>query len=175
MPVFRLSLLVALALIGIEPRIVAQTPQGSNAATYQDWVVLCERHDQGSACEMTQTTRTKDSNQLVSAVAVGAPNGSGPATVVFQVAVNVWVQGGISLVSRDGQTVIATKFRSCLPSGCFAQTDIGQNVVQKLRAMKGAGSLRFEDANQKPVGIAVSFEGFGQAYDAMTKRNAAVR
>jgi len=168
--VFRLSLLVALALVGFEPGVFAQTSQ-STTATYDDWVVRCEKRDQGSVCEMTQTTQLKDSNQLVSLIAVGAAKGNGPAKVVFQVPVNVWLQSGIALASSDGQAAIAGNFTRCIPSGCLAEADINQNVLQKLRAMKELGSLRFKDANQKDVSIPVSFKGFAQAYDAMSKQS----
>jgi invasion protein IalB len=48
-------------------------------------------------------------------------------------------------------------------------------VLKKLRAMKDQGSLRFKDGSQKDVTIPVSFKGFTQAYDAMSKQSAAGR
>ena len=169
---FRLSLLVALGLISVEPRVFAQTSQ-STTATYNDWVVRCEKADQGNACEMTQTTQLKDTSQLVSLIAVGATKGDGPTKVVFQVPVNVWLPAGVTLASSDGQTVIASNFTRCIPNGCFAETDINQTVLKKLRAMKEQGSLRFKEATQKDVTIPVSFKGFTQANDAMSKQGGA--
>jgi invasion protein IalB len=174
MSVFRLSLLVALVLTAFEPCVFAQTSQ-STTATYNDWVVRCEKGDQGNVCEMTQTTQLKDTSQLVSLIAVGAPKADGSAKVVFQLPVNVWLQAGVTLASSDGQTAIVSNFTRCLPAGCFAETDINQTVLKKLRAMKDQGSLRFKDGNQKDVTIPVSFKGFTQANDAMAKEGAAGR
>ena len=171
---FRISLFVALVLIGLEPCVFAQTPQ-STTATYDDWVVRCEKGDQGTVCEMTQTTQLKTNSQLVSLIAIGAAKGNGPTKVVFQVAVNVWLQSGVTLASSNGQTAIASNFTRCVPNGCFAETEISPDVLQKLRAMKDQGSLRFKDANQKDVAIPVSFKGFNQAYDAMSKQVAQAR
>ena len=170
--VSRLSLLVALALIVFESSVFAQTSQ-STTATYDDWVVRCDKSSQGALCEMTQTAQLKERNQVVSAIAIGAPKENGPAKVAFQVAVNVWLPSGITLASGDGQTAVASNFTRCVSNGCFAETEISQNVLQKLRAMKDQGSLRFKDATQKDVTIPVSFKGFNQAYDAMSKQGAA--
>lgn len=164
----RLSLLVALSLLSFFSSTLAQTPQ-STTATYDDWVVRCEKGDQGTACEMTQTSQVKGSNRVVSIIAVGVAKGNGPTKVVFQVAVNVWLPSGITLTTRDGQSTIASSFTRCLPTGCFAETEISPAVLQKLRALKDQGSLRFKEANQKDVAIPVSFKGFNQAYEAMSK------
>ena len=165
---FRLSLLVALALMGFESGALAQTPQ-STSATYGDWVVHCERGDQGAVCEMTQTTQVKDTNQVATVIAIGAAKGNAPTKVAFQIAVNVWLQTGIALTTSDGQSVIASNFVRCVPNACFAETEVSQNALVKLRAMKDQGSLRFKDASQKDVSVPVSFRGFNQAYDALSK------
>lgn len=165
---FRISLVIVLAAISFGSGVFAQTSQ-STTATYDDWVVRCEKGSQGTVCEMTQTTQLKDSNQLVSLIAVGTTKGEGPTKVVFQVPVNVWLQAGVTLTSSDGQTAIAGNFTRCIPNGCFAETEINQTVLKKLRTMKEQGSLRFKDATQKDVSIPVSFKGFIQANDAMSK------
>jgi invasion protein IalB len=154
--------------MGFQSGAFAQTPQ-STTATFGDWVVHCERIDQGAACETTQTTLVKETNQVASVIAIAAGRGNGPTKVVFQTAVNIWLQTGITLASRDGQIAIAANFLRCVPTGCFAETEISPNVMQKLRAMRDPGSLRFKDASQNDVAIAVSFNGFGQAYDALSK------
>ena len=165
---FRLSLLVALTLIGFESSSVAQTPQ-STSATYGDWVVHCETGDQGAACEMTETTQVKDTNQVASVIAFGAAKGNAPTKVAFQIAVNVWLPTGIALTTPDGQSVIASNFTRCVPGACFAETEVNRSVVQKLRAIRDQGSLRFKDSSQKDVAVPVSFNGFSQAYDALAK------
>ena len=165
---FRLLLLVALALIGFESGSFAQSPQNTSA-TYDDWVVHCETGDQGTACEMTQTTQVKDTNQVASVIAIGAAKGNAPTKVTFETAVNVWLPTGIALTTADGQSAIASNFTRCLSTACFAETEVNQNVVSKLRAVKDQGSLRFKDASQKDVAVPVSFKGFAQAYDALAK------
>jgi invasion protein IalB len=171
MSVFRISLLVAFILTNLGPSAFAQAPQ-STTATYDDWVVRCEKGGKGTVCEMTQTTQLKTNSQLVSVIAVGAANGNSPTKVVFQLAVNVWLQAGVTLASSDGQIAIASNFTRCIPNGCFAETEVTQDVLQKLRTMKDQGSLRFKDANQKDAAIPVSFKGFNQAYDAMSTQTA---
>jgi len=121
---------------------------------------------------MAQQTQLKANNEVVSVIAIGATNKNAQTKVVFQVAVNVWVAGGVTLAGGAGQTAISSNFTRCIPTGCFAETEIGQDVIQKLRTMKDQGTLRFEDANQKPVAIPVSFKGFNQAYEALLKQGA---
>ena len=42
-------------------------------------------------------------------------------------------------------------------------------VIKKLRALTTNGKLQFKDAGDRDVSVPVSFKGFGEAYDTLTK------
>ena len=153
-------------LLGSSGAVRAQVPQ-LTTATYDDWTVRCAMHDTVKSCEMEQASQMQ--GQPVSQIALGRPNKTAPLRAVFQVPINVWLPAGVKLVLDDKDPGISGTFKRCLGNGCFADTELNDETVKKLRARTTNGKLLFKDAAQRDVAIPVSFKGFGPAFDAMSK------
>ncbi len=166
--------LIAGILVSIAFPATAQTPQRTTA-TYDDWVVRCETipaappQPARKSCEMAQATQMQGQPNPVTQIAIGRASKSEPLKLVMQVPVNLWLAPGVKLVYDEKQPGLAATFKRCVPIGCFGEIDLNDDIVKRLRARTDPGRLEFKDANQRDVAIPVSFKGFSQAYDALSK------
>jgi invasion protein IalB len=148
-----------------------ETPQRTTA-TYDDWVMQCETQA-GSppqkACQITQTTLVQGKNQPFSLVAIPHPTKGQPVRLVIQVPVNASFATNVRIRTDDADPGIAAPFARCVPAGCFAEFDLKDDYLKKLRALSGLGKFSFADAGGHDVSIPLSFKGFVQAYDALLK------
>ena len=167
---FRRAGSFAAALIGTIGVAQAQAPQRTTA-TFEDWTVRCEM--QGNppvkTCEMAQSATAQGQATPIAQVAIGRATKSDPVRVVFQVPVNVWLPVGLKFVYDDKEQGLAASFKRCAPIGCFADTELKDDLLKKLRARPTPGYFEFKDAAQRDVKIPVSFKGFGLAFDALAK------
>jgi invasion protein IalB len=133
--------------------------------------VLCAPRDTPphKSCEMVQAVTTQGQANPVTQIAIGRASAKDPVKVVFQLPVNVWVPTGVKLVYDAKAAPLAAAFRSCVPAGCFADLDLNNDLLRRLRAITVQGRFEFKDAGQRDVAIPVSFKGFGQAFDALAK------
>lgn len=153
-----------------------QAPAGGaptrTTATYEDWTVRCETPP-GAAqktCEVFQAQQQQGQTGPVSQIAIGRAGKSGPHKLVAQIPVNVWLATAPRLVLDDKQAPIALGFKRCVPGGCFADADIPDDLLRRLKGRAEPGRLEYKDAIQRDVGIPVSFKGFSQAIDALAKQ-----
>jgi invasion protein IalB len=149
----------------------AQAPQRTTA-TYEDWTVRCEVRPgppPQRTCEMIQATQVQGQANPVTQIAIGRAAKTEPLKVVFQVPINVWLPNGVKLAYADKEAPLAVGFQRCVPTGCFAETDLKDDLVKRLRTLTENGKLEFKDAAQRDVALPVSFKGFGAAFDAMAK------
>ena len=148
-----------------------QSPQRTTA-TYDDWTVRCETlagTPPQKACLIVQGARLQNQPNLATQITVGRPPKSEVVKLIFQVPINVWLPAGVTLVYDSQGSPIVAAFKRCVPTACLADLDISDETVKKFRALTERGKLQFKDAAQKDVTIAVSFKGFGQAFDALLK------
>lgn len=154
-----------------------QTPAPSGApqsttATYADWVVQCLTHagtPPEKLCEMAQLTQLQGKNVPFSRIAVGHPAKDHPVKLVVQVPVNASFATAIRIQTSDTDPGITAPFARCVPGGCFAEFDLREETLRKLRAASGVGKLSFADAGGHDVAVPLSFNGFAQAYEALLK------
>jgi hypothetical protein len=64
----------------------------------------------------------------------------------------------------------AATVTNCIPNGCFAEFALNDDMLKKLRAASGVGKLSFADAGAHPLSVPIAFNGFGQAFDALSKK-----
>jgi invasion protein IalB len=168
-PLRRLFMFGCTALISLAVgSVLAQTPQRTTA-NYGDWIVRCEMRDTAKTCEMAQFTQLNGQNQPVTQIVIGRPSKDGLLKIAFQVPVNVSLLAGVKLVTESERADVTVNFSRCIPAGCFAVTDVKENVIKKLRGLTTNGKLQFKDAGEQDVVIPVSFKGFSDAYDALLK------
>jgi invasion protein IalB len=145
--------------------------QQSTTATYDDWVVQCQTEAASSQknCDMAQVTLVQGKNAPFSRVAVEHPAKGHPVRLVVQVPVNVSLPSNVRLQGNDADPGVVAPFDRCLPAGCFADFDLKDDAVRKFRDASGAGKTTFKAADGHDVNVPVSFKGFGQAFDALSK------
>ncbi len=153
------------------PAASGETPQ-QTTATYADWVVQCQTQTgppPQKLCDMAQTTQVQGKNIPFSRVAVLHPTAGQPVRLVVQLPVNASFATGVLIQTGDDDPGLTAPFARCLPAGCFADFDIREDALKKFRAISGVGKLSFADAGGHSVSVPLSFNGFGQAFDALAK------
>jgi len=142
----------------------------STTATYADWVVQCQTRADPlpeKLCEMAQLTQLQGKNVPFSRVALGHPAKDHPVKLTVQVPVNASFATAIRIQTSDAD--LTAPFARCVPGGCFAEFDLREETLRKLRAASGVGRLSFADASGHEVAVPLSFNGFAQAYEALLK------
>ena len=150
---------------------VVEAPQ-STTATYADWVVQCQTRAGPPAekiCDMGQVTQLQGKNVPFSRVAVAQPVKGQPIKLMVQLPVNASFAANVRIQASDTDPGVAAPFARCLPGGCFADFDLKDDVVKRMRAASGAGKLSFADAAGHDVSVPISFNGFAQALDALVR------
>lgn len=148
----------------------AQTPQRTTA-TYADWTVSCSiAPNAGSkkTCAMVQSQTARGQSNPVSQVTIGQPT-KNKSAIFFQVPANVWLQGGVTLVTDEAEPQLVASFAWCVPTRCIAGTKLTDIDIKKLRVQKKPGRLVYKNASQVDVLIPVSFSGFSEAMDGLLK------
>lgn len=159
------------ALPGLAAAALAQAPTRTTA-TYEDWTVRCETA-QGTAhksCEVFQAQQPPGQTSPVSQVAIGRAAKADPLKLVVQIPVNVWLAGGPRILWDDKQPPLALAFKRCMPAGCFADAEVSDDLLRRLRGRTEPGRLEYKDALQRDVAVPISFKGFAQAMDALAKQ-----
>jgi invasion protein IalB len=149
-----------------------ETPQ-STTATYGDWVLQCVTRSgppRETICDIAQVTQIQGKNIPFSRVAVAHPQKGQPVKLVVQVPVNASFGSDVRLQPADNEAALQAPFNNCTPNGCFAEFDLKDEAMRKLRAASGAGKLSFADAGGHDITVPVSFNGFGQAFEALVKK-----
>lgn len=162
---------IAATAIAMTAPASAETPQ-STSATYQDWLLQCEIKDGTPAqkvCVISQTTQMQNKAQPFSRVVVEKPVKGHPVRLGVQLPVNVSIAGEVRVQSSATDAGIVAPFDLCVPAGCIARFDIKEDILQKFRAAEGMGKITFKDAGAHDINVPLSFKGFRQALDALTK------
>jgi invasion protein IalB len=149
----------------------SETPQRTTA-TYDDWIVQCESRTGPPAekiCEMAQVTQVQGRNTPFSRVAVLRPVKGQPVKLIVQVPINASFAAPVRVSTTENDAGITSPFARCIPSGCFSEFELRDDILKKFRAASGAGKLSFPDAGGHDVAVPLSFKGFAQAYDALAK------
>lgn len=145
-------------------------------AVFGDWIMRCAVRAApatGRNCEMAQTTADQR-QQPVAVLAIGRKAHGEPLRLVAQVPVNVQpAQAARLALDGPGRTEapLLLPFRHCILSGCFAEVELREDSLRRLRgrAADAAGRLEWRNAAGQDTAIAVSFRGFNAAYEALSK------
>lgn len=155
----------------VVPPTQGKAPQ-QTTATYDDWVVQCQTQSgtpPEKLCEMAQVTQVQGKNIPFSRVIIVRPTKGQPIKLIVQVPVNASFSANVRIQTSTSDSGLAAPFARCAPVGCFADFEIKENILKKLRAASGAGKLSFADAGGHDVAVPLSFKGFDNAFDALAK------
>jgi invasion protein IalB len=155
------------------PAVQGDAPQ-STTATYGDWVVQCQTQagpPPQKLCDMAQVAQAQVQGRTVpfSRIGIARPAKGEPIRFIVQVPVNVSFATNVRIQTADADPGIVAPFARCLPSGCFADFDLKEEMLRKFRAAAAGGKLTFADAGGHEVSAPVSFSGFAQAFEALMK------
>lgn len=142
------------------------------SATYDDWVVRCERTEASGnvkVCETAQTLQIGNPQQnLVAQVVFGKLKSDAPLRLVLQLPVGVWLPGGAALTVGDNAKPIPLTFKFCIRA-CIADLDLTPQQAAALSTATGGGTLTFQDRNQTQVSLPISLKGLAAALAAREK------
>jgi invasion protein IalB len=165
-PAFPLA--IVLSLIGIT-KVAAQQ---STTATYDDWVLQCQTVSGPPAqkiCDIAQVTEVQGKNLPLSRVAISRAAKGQPFRLVVQVPVNVSLRANVLIQVNQSDPGLAAPFDRCVPAGCFADFELKEESIKKFLGGPAAGKITFKTANEQTASIPISFKGFAQAINALTK------
>jgi len=120
-------------------------------------------------CEMVQATTAQGQTNPFSQIAFGRPSKTVPVKLAVQLPLGVWLPSNVKFTFDAKQPPIAVTYKRCLPAACFADVELKDDLIKKIRDATDQGTLEFDDSNARPVKVPVSFKGFAQAFDAMAK------
>jgi invasion protein IalB len=152
--------------------VLANEPQRTTA-TYGDWVVQCVANSSpppDAICDMSQVTQVQGKNVPFSRVAVAHPDKGQPVKLIVQVPVNVSFATQVHIQTSDDDPGVIAPFANCNPNGCFAEFDLRDDLLKKLYGATSAGKMSFADAGGHAITVPMSFNGFSQAFDALSKK-----
>jgi len=137
-------------------------------ATYADWTLRCETtgDEETRACELAQSVTMEGQQRPVAQIAVG-PKPDGSFTFVAQLPLNVWLPAGVTLSAGD-KAIVSAEFKRCFPQFCLAEAVMTAAGLKSMRGGTGSGELAFQDGAQRDVKVPFSFDGFPDAYTALT-------
>jgi invasion protein IalB len=154
------------------PAASSDVPQ-QTTASYGDWVVQCVENSSPPSepvCDMAQVTQLQGKNLPFSRIAVGRPEKGQPVKLIVQVPVNASFATQVHIQTDDADPGVIAPFARCTPAGCFAEFDLREELLKKLREATSVGKLSFADAGGHDVSVPLSFKGFAQAFDALAKK-----
>ncbi|MGH6673212.1 MAG: invasion associated locus B family protein [Xanthobacteraceae bacterium] len=118
---------------------------------------------------MAQTTQVKGRDVPFSRVALAHSVKGQPVKLVVQVPINVSFAQPVVIRTSDADPGISAPFARCIPSGCFAEFELKDDLLKKFRAASGVGKLSFPQASGQEINVPLSFKGFNQAFEALAR------
>ncbi|MFG1420789.1 invasion associated locus B family protein [Roseixanthobacter liquoris] len=153
------------------PAAAAEDGPSRTSATYEDWVVRCERPEGAAAkvCEVSQTLQIGDKQQgLMAQIAFGRLKADTPLLLVLQLPAGVWLPAGARFTYDEKAKPVALSYKFCIRA-CIADIELSAADATALAAAKGSGKLEFQDRSQTPISLSISFNGLAAALAARDK------
>jgi invasion protein IalB len=138
--------------------------------TFGDWSVVCGASGGAGerSCEVDTSIVLRGQSEPFARIALVRPAKDKPVQLIALVPVNVATASPVKISADAGKSELTLPFRSCVPGGCVAQTDVTKEQLQALG--KTQGQLTLVDASGKSASVQFSLRGLDQALDAYFKR-----
>jgi invasion protein IalB len=159
-----------------EPKKKPEAPAAPVAApdrtteTFGDWSIVCAASGGAGerSCEVDTSIVLRDQSAPFARIALVRPAKDKPVQLIALVPVNVATASPVKISADAGKSELTLPFRSCVPGGCVAQTDVTKEQLQALG--KTQGQLTLVDASGKSASVQLSLRGLDQALEAYFKR-----
>lgn len=164
---------------GAEPKLKpTMAPKAALAApdrtteTFGDWSIVCATPGAGQRdCEVDTAVILRGQTAPFSRIAITRAGKDKPARIVALVPVNVSIPPGVKVEGDSDKPAISLPFRTCVPSGCFAEAELSKEQVQAFRApTTAAGRLTVVDASGKSATLQLSLRGLNEALEVYFKQ-----
>jgi invasion protein IalB len=138
--------------------------------TFGDWSVVCGASGGAGerSCEVDTSIVLRGQSEPFARIALVRPAKDKPVQLIALVPVNVATASPVKISADAGKSELTLPFRSCVPGGCVAQTDVAKEQLQALG--KTQGQLTLVDASGKSASVQFSLRGLDQALGAYFKR-----
>jgi invasion protein IalB len=168
------GLLMALGAGSAAAQAPATTPASGDpaqtTATYDDWVLRCVRPAEKGprACEVVQTMVLQGQQKPVAQVALGYDKADLRLTLLVPPAISLG-RGPTLGIAGAATPHFDLVWRRCLPNGCFADVQVGPELLKLLRSRSEPMQFTFKDAGEHDAVLPFSFRGLVPALDALGK------
>ena len=136
--------------------------------TYGDWIVRCQPTADAKRCEASQTIIIQGQSSPIALIAFGGEKKGDPLRMVIQLPTNISFRRCGDHLS-GGEAAVDMKFRRCFPVGCFADAQMTDAVLTKLKGQAEPLSIKFKDGTEREISLPFSPKGLGPAIDALSK------
>lgn len=154
-----------------KPPVPASSDPTQTTASYDDWVLRCMRPGDGKGgrvCEVVQSMVVQGQTQPVAQVALGYDKNDLRLTLVVQPAISFSKTPTLG-ISPSPSPSFPMAWRRCLPTGCFADVQVGQELNKILRSRTEPMQITFKDAGERDAALPLSLRGLVPALDALAK------
>lgn len=164
--------LVGLACLVLTALAAAAAPmpaaaQGAVRATHGDWQVRCDTPpgSRSEQCALVQNVAAEDRpNVALSVIALKTADGRARLLRVLA-PLGVLLPSGLGL-RIDDQDVGRAGFVRCLPSGCYAEVVMEDELIGKMSSGRTATFIIFQTP-EEGIGVPVSLNGFRDGFAAL--------
>jgi invasion protein IalB len=152
-----------------------KAPAGPDSTTenFGDWSLVCAAPASPAdrSCEVNTTLTIRGQSSPFARVAFVRPARDKPTRLIALVPVNVSTASVVKIAADSGKADISLPFKSCVPAGCLAESELSKDQLQAFRSQaKAAGQMTLVDAAGKSTMLAISLRGLDQALDAFFKQ-----
>ncbi|UGX89307.1 invasion associated locus B family protein [Phyllobacterium meliloti] len=134
--------------------------------TYQDWRVSCVQQQAGKSCSFSQQ-QTQQNGQVILSIELttnDAKSVTGNLVLPFGLA----LASGATLQVDEGKPDATMPFRTCFPVGCVVPLSFSAEKLAGIRKGKVLKVNAVASADNKPVVLNVSLNGFAEAQDRVS-------
>ncbi|KRD95869.1 hypothetical protein ASE63_12710 [Bosea sp. Root381] len=141
-------------------------------ASFGDWTLRCQRlvaDKPERACEVAQTFQVQGQSAPLAQFAIGRTGKGEPLRATAVVPANVSFPSNVQVAMENDGALLDLSWRRCMPGGCIADVVVKDEQFKSWRAATERGRLGFTDATGRAINLPLSFNGLGQALDALSK------
>ena len=154
-------------------KAAAGAEPNATTASFGDWVLRCQKIEGGAVariCEVAQSLAVQGQAAPIAQIALGRTSAKERmrATVVTPTNVSFPSTPRLLLGEKPEQSV-ALAWKRCLPMGCFADVELSDDLIKRLRSLTDGPRLSFTDGAGRDLALPFSLTGLPQALDALAK------
>ena len=155
------------------PKPPASPEPTSTTASFGDWVLRCQKIENGPAtrvCEVAQSLTVQGQAQPIAQIAMGRTSAKDRIRLTVVTPVNVSFPSTPRVTLGDkAEQAVGLAWKRCLPMGCFADVELSDDMIKRLRSPVEGPRLAFTDGAGRDLALPFSLSGLPQALDALAK------